>query len=146
VRSASNWSITSSGIRSPSGRLTIRLSLARSATSQTCLGQPGSVARARRGAGGSPDGSPPAPSRSRSVADAENFFSVVEGMTVAFTHADTNPRTVLRRPAQEVRFRTAAGVSSSRGDDQAVFGTGVAVQEVGLSSVNDAFSMYGGLK
>jgi hypothetical protein len=39
------------------------------------LGQPGSLARARRGRRGSHGGSPPAPHRS---ADSENFFSVLK--------------------------------------------------------------------
>ena len=49
--------------------------------------------------GSSPGGSPPAPYGLRTLADSRNFFSLVEGMSVAFVHAYTNPRTLPSRRA-----------------------------------------------
>ena len=52
------------------------------------------IADAIEDAGGSPSGSPPAPHRSETPPDLEIFSSLVEGMSVAFVHAYTNPRTL----------------------------------------------------
>jgi hypothetical protein len=91
---ANSSSITSALIRSRSGRSIIARSFARSTASsiscsltwdRCCLGL-------RKGAGGSPGGSPP-PYGLETLART-SFLSLVEGMTNAFAHAHTNPRTL----------------------------------------------------
>ena len=141
---ANSPSITSSGIRSPSARLTIDRSLARSTASSISR----SPIRDPRCpeldavAGVSPKGSPPAPPGSETPTHSKNF-SFVEGIAISFARAYTVPRTI---PAERViAYLSLNGVSSvlvCRWDRRSGWGS-VGALEAGSGVSADAQAYFG---
>src|SRR5947209_16577248 len=91
----------------------MRRSLARSTASSTCAELSPHRSRELDGGAGSPGGSP-APGRWETLARWIEFFSVVEGMSVTFVHAYTNPRSLPR--IEQAPASRSAGKEGSRID------------------------------